>query len=153
MVHLERPDNWQDLAAGYVLNNLSEEEAWVWNMLLQEYPELHQEIQSLDKAFNGLADAVPLHQPSPNLLQKIHSTLETQQIQQAQTSQRQSSEPLTIPNPLDHRQSRPQSVSKRLMRRRVQKGVRQPLFQTLFSRERYSILGGVALGHRGAVIE
>ena len=70
MVHLELPDNWQDLAAGYVLNNLSEEEAWIWDMLVQEYPELHQETQRLEGAFNGMADAVPLHQPSANLLQK-----------------------------------------------------------------------------------
>ena len=81
MVHLELPDNWQDLAVGYVLNNLSEEEAWIWEMLLKEYPELHAETQTLEKAFNGLADIVPLYQPPASLLKKIHSTIETQSHQ------------------------------------------------------------------------
>lgn len=150
MVHLELPDNWHDLAAGYVLNNLSEEEAWVWNMLLQEYPELHQEIQRLDQAFNGLADAVPLYQPSPTLLQNIHATLEPQQILQAQTFQQRSSEPSHMPsNPPGHRQSSPQSISKGLIRHPGPRGARQPLFQTFLSSERYSVWSRVRSLGRG----
>ena len=89
MVHLELPDNWQDLAAGYVLNNLSEEEAWVWELLLKEYPELRKETQALDRAFKGLANTVPLYQPPANLLQKIHSTIETRQRHSQSQSQSQ----------------------------------------------------------------
>lgn len=150
MVHLELPDNWQDLAAGYVLNNLSEEEAWIWDMLVQEYPELHQETQRLEGAFNGLADAVPLQQPSSNLLQKIHATIDAEQhVSQApqkatphptselQMLERQPSATTDASLNASNRWSNGQrSMLRRLSRRPMQSLSRQPLPRQTWSSER-----------------
>lgn len=150
MVHLELPDNWQDLAAGYVLNNLSEEEAWIWDMLLQEYPELHQETQRLEGAFNGLADAVPLQQPSANLLQKIHATIDAEQsasqsspkslphpTAELKMMERQSSTTIDAPsNPSTRRNSSQRSMFRRFSRRPMQSLSRQPLPRQSWSSER-----------------
>ena len=143
MVHLELPDNWQDLATGYVLNNLSEEEAWIWEMLLQEYPELYQEIQQLERAFNGLAEVVPVHQPPPNLLQKIHTTIDAQQnppAQQSNTSTEQSPpSTLGLFSSASERQPNGQSMTlRRLSPRSVQPLLQQPRLGQSVSSERVS---------------
>lgn len=74
MARSELPDNWQDLAAGYVLNNLDEAEIASWEKLLKTHPELSNELEELQSAFNLFADVVPMHQPSDQLLSEIRAT-------------------------------------------------------------------------------
>lgn len=73
MVRSELPDNWQDLAAGYVLDSLSEEEAVQWEALIQEHPELSHELAILQSTFDLFADVVPLHHPPQSLLNRIRT--------------------------------------------------------------------------------
>jgi hypothetical protein len=71
MVSAELPDNWQELIAGYVLGNLSEEEASTVERLLSSHPELMQEIEAFQESFNVFADMVPLQSPPAQLRDKI----------------------------------------------------------------------------------
>lgn len=64
MSSLERPKNWPDLAAGVVLNNLSDEEQMIWQSLCAEDPTLLEDVRQLQQTFNRVADVVPLHSPS-----------------------------------------------------------------------------------------
>jgi hypothetical protein len=71
MVSAELPDNWQELIAGYVLGNLSEEEASTVESLLSSHPELMPEIEAFQESFNVFADMVPLQSPPAQLRDKI----------------------------------------------------------------------------------
>ncbi|MDX2215169.1 MAG: anti-sigma factor [Oculatellaceae cyanobacterium bins.114] len=74
MARSELPDHWQDLAAGYVLNNLNEEEVAFWEALMKEHPELSNELEELQSTFNLFADTIPMYQPSQKLLSQIRTT-------------------------------------------------------------------------------
>jgi anti-sigma-K factor RskA len=77
MARSELPDNgsnnWQDLTAGYVLGNLSDEEIESWERLVQQYPELCDEIKQFQSTFNVLAETVPMYPPSGQLLNQIRA--------------------------------------------------------------------------------
>lgn len=77
MTRSELPDNWQDLAAGYVLNNLSEDEVAFWENLLQQHPELSEEVEAFQSMLHVFADVVPMHNPPDKLLAQIHSAMQT----------------------------------------------------------------------------
>lgn len=78
MIRSEPPENWQDLAAGYVLGNLSDEEALIWKQLLQDYPELSDQLEDFEDSFDVFADVVPMHQPPNSLLNQIRAAAQTQ---------------------------------------------------------------------------
>jgi len=78
MTRSELPDNWQDLAAGYVLDNLSDEETVVWKTLLNDHPELADELEELNSSFNVLADTVSMHHPPDRLLSQIRATAQAE---------------------------------------------------------------------------
>jgi anti-sigma-K factor RskA len=65
--------NPTDLAAGYILDDLSPEEAMRLNQALAESPALHGEIAALGEAFALLPYDMPLQAPSPGLKAKILS--------------------------------------------------------------------------------
>jgi hypothetical protein len=65
--------NPTDLAAGYILDDLSPEEAMRLNQALAESPALHGEIAALGEAFALLPYNMPLQAPSPRLKAKILS--------------------------------------------------------------------------------
>ena len=75
MVSAELPENWQDLIAGYVLGNLSEEEAAIVDQLLSDRPELMQEVQAFQDAFHSLAEVIPTEQPPARLRETILSSV------------------------------------------------------------------------------
>lgn len=65
--------NTTDLVAGYILDNLSPEEADRLNQALTETPTLHAEIASFGEAFSLLPYDRPIVEPSPHLKSKILS--------------------------------------------------------------------------------
>jgi HAMP domain-containing protein len=77
MTRSELPDNWQDLAAGYILNNLSDEEVVSWEKLLEQYPEISNELEELRSAFDVFADTVPSYHPPDRLSSQIRAMAQT----------------------------------------------------------------------------
>jgi anti-sigma-K factor RskA len=77
--------NPTDLAAGYILDDLSPEEAMRLNQTLAESPALHGEIAALGEAFALLPYDMPLQAPSAGLKAKILSAA-TQSIAPTQTT-------------------------------------------------------------------
>ena len=76
MTPLERPKNWRYLAAGFVLNNLSDEEVMLWKTLCAQDPDLEQEARQMQQTFNQFADIVPLHSPSQTLMDEMKLTMQ-----------------------------------------------------------------------------
>jgi anti-sigma factor RsiW len=74
-----------DLAAGYILDDLSPEEAMRLNQALAETPALHGEIAAFGEAFALLPYDMPLHAPSAGLKAKILSAA-TQSIAPSQAT-------------------------------------------------------------------
>ena len=78
MPQLERPKNWQDLAAGFVLNNLSDEELMLWKTLCAEDPDLEHEARAMQQTFNQFAYVIPLHAPSQQCVDVMRQTAQDQ---------------------------------------------------------------------------
>ncbi len=70
------PDELQQLLAGYVLNNLSDEEAAMVEQLLQD-PEVNQSVEQMQAALEA-AYAPPEVQPPPHLRQRVMQAFESQ---------------------------------------------------------------------------
>ncbi|MGG6268810.1 anti-sigma factor domain-containing protein [Leptolyngbya sp. AN03gr2] len=77
MVSAELPDNWQELLAGYILGNLSDDEALIVDRLLSEHPHLWQEVEAFQTSFDSLATTVPLRQPSEQLRERIFTAAQS----------------------------------------------------------------------------
>ncbi|MBF2049886.1 MAG: anti-sigma factor [Elainella sp. C42_A2020_010] len=71
MTRSARPDNWQDLIAGYALGNLSPEEAEALQQLLSEHPELAEEVNRLQEVLALIPYDVPEHDPPAHLREAI----------------------------------------------------------------------------------
>ena len=61
------PENWQDLLAGYALNNLSAEEVETLKQLLAQHPEFKAELLAYKRALDQLPVALPLQDPPESL--------------------------------------------------------------------------------------
>jgi anti-sigma-K factor RskA len=68
------PERLEELMAGYVLGNLSSEEAEELNQLLTEYPELATEVQHLQEVLEVLPYALPEVEPPQHLRGVILNT-------------------------------------------------------------------------------
>lgn len=68
------PERLEELMAGYVLGNLSSEEAEELNQLLTEHPELTTEVQQLQEVLEVLPYALPEVEPPQHLRQAILNT-------------------------------------------------------------------------------
>lgn len=71
------PERLEELMAGYVLGNLSSEEAEELNQLLTEHPELATEVQQLQEVLEALPYALPEVEPPPQLREAILNTTAT----------------------------------------------------------------------------
>ena len=69
------PERLEELMAGYVLGNLSSEEAEELNQLLTEHPELATEVQQLQEVLEVLPYALPEVEPPQQLRQSILDTV------------------------------------------------------------------------------
>lgn len=74
MSRAARPDNWQDLIAGYALGDLSPEEAEHLQQILTDHPELMSEIDRLQEVLALMPYALPEHEPPAHLRDAILST-------------------------------------------------------------------------------
>jgi anti-sigma-K factor RskA len=73
MTRSAQDPNSTDLVAGYILDDLSPEEADRLNQALAETPALHREIAAFGEAFSLIPYDMPLLEPSANLKAKILS--------------------------------------------------------------------------------
>ncbi|MCU0527645.1 MAG: hypothetical protein MUF72_22835, partial [Elainella sp. Prado103] len=74
MSRAARPDNWQDLIAGYALGDLSLEEAEDLQQTLIDHPELTSEIDRLQEVLALMPYALPEHEPPDRLREAILSS-------------------------------------------------------------------------------
>lgn len=94
------PDHWQELMAGYVLGNLTPEEAEELQQLLAAHPELGEEMHSLQEVLAAMPYALPAVQPAPAVRSRILTAA------QNQTAQHQAAQNQTVPiRRRDRRQS------------------------------------------------
>ena len=81
------PDNWEDLATGYALGNLSAQEAEELKRLLEAHPELAVEVERSQKTLSLIAQA-GLNQPTPpHLRSKILAAASLNQVDHHSTRQ------------------------------------------------------------------
>ena len=93
MEHLELPSNWETLITGYVLGDLTPEEATLVKQYLETYPQLAAEVESLQATLALFPLSLPKTKPSEKLRSQIleaaqkelSSTLETQQDNSSST--------------------------------------------------------------------
>jgi anti-sigma-K factor RskA len=71
MTRSVRPDNWQDLLAGYALGNLSPEEAEVVQQLLTDDPDLIHEVDCFQEVLALMPYNAPEHEPPAHLRETI----------------------------------------------------------------------------------
>ncbi len=65
------PDHWQELMAGYVLGNLTPEEAEELQQLLSAHPELGEEMGTLQEVLAAMPYALPEVQPAASVRSRI----------------------------------------------------------------------------------
>lgn len=65
------PEGWEELVAGYVLGNLSEEEQQTFAQLRQEYPALLSEVEAYSDSLNSLPLTLAGLSPSDDLEERI----------------------------------------------------------------------------------
>lgn len=80
------PERIEELIAGYVLGNLSSEEAEEFRQLLADYPEVAIEVQRLQEVLGVMPYALPEVSPPPSLRQSLLETFSAE-IQAATTSE------------------------------------------------------------------
>jgi anti-sigma-K factor RskA len=69
------PEQIEELMAGYVLGNLTSEEAEEFKQLLTEHPELETELRHLQEVLEVMPYALPEQAPPPHLRQSILNTV------------------------------------------------------------------------------
>lgn len=79
MTRSARPDNWQDLLAGYTLGNLTSEEVEAVQQLLIEHPELTAEVDRLQEVLALIPYNVPEQEPPAHLKNSILAAAEADQ--------------------------------------------------------------------------
>ncbi len=78
MERLELPQDWESLLAGYVLGDLTPEDAVKVNQYLQLYPELADEVNSLQATLGLFPLSLPQSSPSHNLRSQILQAAENE---------------------------------------------------------------------------
>jgi anti-sigma-K factor RskA len=73
MTYSSPPENWQELMAGYALGDLSSEEAETLQRLLNEHPELKDEVTQFQEVLALMPYALPDPEPPPQLRESILS--------------------------------------------------------------------------------
>lgn len=79
MTRFTRPDNWQDLLAGYALGDLSPEEAETLQQIFTEHSDLIAEVDRLQEVLALMPYALPENEPPAHLRAKIMSAAMSEQ--------------------------------------------------------------------------
>ena len=80
MTGREHPERLEELIAGYVLGNLTPEEAEELNQLLTEHPELSREVNRLQDVLELMPYALPAVEPPQHLRSTILQTIDTNRL-------------------------------------------------------------------------
>jgi anti-sigma-K factor RskA len=80
------PERLEELIAGYVLGNLSSEEAEEFRQLLTEHPELAIEVQRLQEVLEVMPYALPEAAPPPSIRQSLLETVSAESQAAAATA-------------------------------------------------------------------
>jgi anti-sigma-K factor RskA len=80
------PEHWQDLIAGYVLGNLTSEEAAELQQLLAEHPELANEMHQLQEVLAAMPYALPEVNPPEQVRSRILNAAQLQEVSQPQVT-------------------------------------------------------------------
>jgi len=94
MERLELPQDWESLLAGYVLGDLTPEDAVKVNQYLQLYPELADEVNSLQATLGLFPLSLPQSSPSENLRSRILEAAEHELSAQMVTNQQTKPQPI-----------------------------------------------------------
>ncbi len=97
MTRSARPDNWQDLLAGYTLGNLASEEVEALQQLLIEHPELTAEVDCLQEVLALIPYNVPEQEPPAYLKHSILAAAEADQGIPQLFEEPLASQPETLP--------------------------------------------------------
>lgn len=76
------PDNWRSILAGYVLNDLTTEEADQVQQWLAQYPIVAEELAALDASWHSLPEGLPPQSPPPHLRDRILTTIQARESDQ-----------------------------------------------------------------------
>ncbi len=90
------PDHWQELMAGYVLGNLTPEEAEELQQLLSAHPELGEEMHSLQNVLAVMPYALPEVQPAASVRSRILTAAQNQEDQIVPIRQRDRRPSMTL---------------------------------------------------------
>ncbi|MGB3310273.1 MAG: anti-sigma factor [Nodosilinea sp.] len=88
------PENWRSLLAGYVLNDLTDDEAALVEQWLGQYPEVSSELESLQTTWESLPTLLPPVAPPAGMRDRIMATVQNAPVQNASA---QNSVPALIP--------------------------------------------------------
>ena len=92
MNRADLPDGWQDLLAGYALDNLSEAEREELNQLLANHPELKAELTAYRQALDQLPLALPQEAPAKRLetrlIEAIHQPAASSKLNASATNRK-----------------------------------------------------------------
>ncbi|MBE9114249.1 anti-sigma factor [Nodosilinea sp. LEGE 07298] len=77
------PEDWRSLLAGYVLNDLSDDEAALVEQWLGQYPEVASELEALQSTWESLPTLLPPVAPPPGVRDRIMATVQNTTVQKA----------------------------------------------------------------------
>ncbi len=99
MERLELPQDWESLLAGYVLGDLTPEDVVKVNQYLQLYPELADEVNSLQATLALFPLSLPKSSPSANLRSQILQAAENQLVKGVERDKQIRLQPRRITKP------------------------------------------------------
>ncbi|PSR17732.1 hypothetical protein C8255_11155 [filamentous cyanobacterium CCP3] len=70
------PENWRSLLAGYVLNDLTDDEAALVEQWMGQYPEVASELANLQSTWESLPTLLPPVAPPPGVRDRIMATVQ-----------------------------------------------------------------------------
>lgn len=70
------PEDWQSLLAGYVLNDLTDEETTLVDQWLGQYPEVARELEALQSTWDSLPATLPPVAPPPGMRDRIMAAVQ-----------------------------------------------------------------------------
>lgn len=80
-----RPENWEELAAGYALGDLSLEEAAELAQLLEAHPELTTEVAAFQKTLSLVPTVALKQKPAAHLRERVLTAMATPSVSQSRS--------------------------------------------------------------------